>query len=504
MTPADTTLSAKAQSEITDGDKHWPASMVFLTAWLMPATTTLRTNHVSLKRAYTVHIIAALITFMLIMFFIAWDEADEPVTFLGILDTLASNICGLFEIDPRFQKESILIILSTILLIEIGFIVLALLVTPWGAEDEPIGTSFTHALRQTWLHTTHAITAVLLIGVLLIPIYRAQRHSWQTHVSSLPQPPQQPINSQAWKDYQVAVMQYQQQTKPAREKYLRNLPWYSKYDEEIHILPSLAVSTWILWALLSAVGVNRKTKPIDRPPMCERCGYNLTATPMDSRCPECGRSVLQSLGVDTRRGTLWQQRNTIGRFRAWWRCNLNVIFRPKWLGQQIQLRSFSTDHHRFLVIHLVSIFFISFIGGIGIILSMAAAMSMPLPEVRLIVIISILLGYLTAVAIIAIVLLSAGLIGLIYQIKDKRNLLNGSVQIACYLSGYLVLWTIFAAFVVMEVFIHMDKIQQLNRMIRLNMGPLMLLVWFLPNLLCLIGYWLLIAKGTSAARYANR
>lgn len=37
------------------------------------------------------------------------------------------------------------------------------------------------------------------------------------------------------------------------------------------------------------------------PPRCEGCGYDLTHQPADGRCPECGKSVAESLDVNARR-----------------------------------------------------------------------------------------------------------------------------------------------------------------------------------------------------------
>jgi hypothetical protein len=67
-------------------------------------------------------------------------------------------------------------------------------------------------------------------------------------------------------------------------------------------------------------------RPKDMPktpePLCELCGYNLSVSPMEGRCPECGRPVLESLGPDVRTPTLWERRP------QWW--NPVVIVRVAW------------------------------------------------------------------------------------------------------------------------------------------------------------------------------
>jgi len=60
------------------------------------------------------------------------------------------------------------------------------------------------------------------------------------------------------------------------------------------------------------------SEPIQDAPLCETCGYNLSFTPRDSRCPECGIMVEQSLGALQRQPTAWEQTPN------WWRLALVV------------------------------------------------------------------------------------------------------------------------------------------------------------------------------------
>ncbi|MBN1347252.1 MAG: hypothetical protein JXQ73_31470 [Phycisphaerae bacterium] len=57
-------------------DQRWPAVAAFLTAWLMPATTARRTNHVSLRWAYGIHCLAAILTAAVVLVLVT---SVEPV-----------------------------------------------------------------------------------------------------------------------------------------------------------------------------------------------------------------------------------------------------------------------------------------------------------------------------------------------------------------------------------------------------------------------------------------
>lgn len=39
-----------------------------------------------------------------------------------------------------------------------------------------------------------------------------------------------------------------------------------------------------------------RAAPLTLPPRCDGCGYDLTAQPIDGRCPECGHAVVESIG----------------------------------------------------------------------------------------------------------------------------------------------------------------------------------------------------------------
>lgn len=59
-------------------------------------------------------------------------------------------------------------------------------------------------------------------------------------------------------------------------------------------------------------------------PLCESCGYDLSASARHGSCPECGAPVASSL-PGARIGSPWQQRRSL---LSWGLTNLGSLFRP--------------------------------------------------------------------------------------------------------------------------------------------------------------------------------
>ncbi|MGN6368548.1 MAG: hypothetical protein ACTHN5_09830 [Phycisphaerae bacterium] len=79
-------------------------------------------------------------------------------------------------------------------------------------------------------------------------------------------------------------------------------------------LAILALSLWTLISLVIAVRADYRS-PADLPqphdPWCELCGYNLTGINPETRCPECGKSIAESLSPHTRPPTPWESRPSL-------------------------------------------------------------------------------------------------------------------------------------------------------------------------------------------------
>jgi hypothetical protein len=384
-------------------------------------------------------------------------------------------------------------VMVTLVMVELGFVGLAVLLSPWGARDEPMSASYVNALRRVWLQTVHLTQIVLLVSVLAMVLVRAERAWEQTHPPpSRPPPTAGPPSatsdlSNTWYDW------------------YKTKPWYVRDAGFVTVTAGVASAAWLFWALLRAVGAHRKTAPIERPPTCETCGYNLSGTATDSVCPECGESVAHSLGAGVRAGTTWEWRAQVGRWRAWRRCCSDAVFRPRKFGRQIQLTSPPVAHRRFMACHLPLIFCF---GGVGFVncvaLRQAVNILSEFPVVTLLA--GTVIGCLSVITLVGLMHLAAFLAALQYRLEGHRNLMAGAIQIACYLSGYLVFGVVLvtvtasAAITASEYGLFRGP----ARLLHVDSGGLAFLCWSLPNAVYLIVYFLLVLRGTGSMRYANR
>jgi len=477
----------------------------------MPATTARRTDHVSLRRAYGLHWLAVLLTTGMVFLLGGWGVDLGRGSVRGILVGTA-RLLG--EIGKEIAREPLIssvVIAGIVVGIELLFVVLALLATPWGARDEAMRSSVASALRRTWLQTSHLLPAAVLIGTWLMGVHTAALR-WQVanrtpdaQIRNPPPPPtNQPQTSQAWKDYEETLKVHRKQRQKAVAlwtAYHRRRPWYVNHEAEVMTCGCFAVATWFLWALFRSVGARRAGPPIERPPLCETCGYNLTAAPMDGRCSECGQPVAMSLGPDVRPGVAWQRRHEIGQWRAGRRCAEDAVFRPTSFGRQIQLSADGSDHRRFLVLHIPLFFWI---GAFGVLFFAAIESGRNPFREEEIVYIAAPLGYISAVLLLIIVLGTAWLVALYYRFVDGRNLLNASTQMAAYLSGYLVVCGLASALFAAALGELRPIFQALRNLSGVGWEALAFIAWSLVTTVWVVGYVSLVRRGTGAARFANR
>ncbi|MCH7840937.1 MAG: hypothetical protein IID38_11980, partial [Planctomycetes bacterium] len=342
---------------------RWSLFVVPLAGLFFPATTAQRTRHVSLRGAWLFHFVSILVLTALVLFLIAWGEAG------GHLDPalVASEFSDLLaQITSEFRKQpgmSVLAVLGMVCALELTLMALAWQVMPWGARDEPIRASYRNALRQTWLHFATLIPVVLVLAPLGITSERLQTEWQRDHSKPVrptqPSPPSLPASEQQLDDYETARAQHAREVarfQRARARWRTSQTWYIRDWGVVIVVLSFASAMWVLFAFLRGVGAPRNVPPIERPPMCDDCGYNLSTIPMDSRCPECGEPIIASLGPDVRPGAIWQHRREVGAIKSWRRCAVEAIVNPTALGRRLQLRSPGTDHRRFVLLHLPIIF----------------------------------------------------------------------------------------------------------------------------------------------------
>ncbi len=497
------------KDEIPLSEPRWPAVAAFVTTWLCPATSARRTRHLSLWSVWAVHLAAGFLTFVMITVWASIADRQFPLYYLGEI---------IEEFRSRWWQQAVLATIATFLGIEIAFLLFAFVLAPWGAGEERIRSSYAQSLRICWLHTSHALPTVLLVGALCI-LYAGEQYVYELQKpyprfpTIRPTPPTMPAdwstNSQARRDHQAAMAEYvgehdrmMQQNRENWDEWNRRKPLIVKYGSIVFTWIGVACSCWILWALYRAVGEGSGLPFAFRHPLCEFCGYNLSVTPMDSRCPECGELVENSLGPEVRPGTVWDRARPGERLRAWWQCGVDAIIRPSRFGRQIQARARTHRHGAFLVPHLVFTFVFAGLGTAACYLYD----TLPHRSIELLLILPAIFGGMTMLTALIIAGLSAACVGMVYSFRNERNLLGASMRTACYLSFYLSLWTAFSSLLGFAGWVMADgKVFQLfARQMGMAHETLLFCLWLLVNLVLLLGYLILLWRGTAAAQYANR
>jgi len=457
-----------AQVVPAEAPKRWPAAVALLTAWLLPATTARRTEHVSLWRAFAVHLVAMmLLPISAFLPAIWWDVRFED-------ESLTTAVADFFEqTADLFAEEPVIVCVFMVLnlfFVEVLVLLTGVTIWPWGALDEPLSASIRNGVRRVWLQTLHWWLASTAAMVVTMEIMHAVG------------------------EIRSASFGYEPSGAGARG-------WLVRQGDNLIGAVWLAVTVWLAWALLRAVGARQPRPPVNRPPTCEFCGYNLTGTRMDGRCPECGQLVADSLGAEVRPGAPWQRRRELGRRRALWRSWVDPILRPGQFGRQLQLSPGSQDHRGFLAMHLPAVFLAAAMVTVA---CMAASRGWRFIESELadVVWLAGLMGCLAAGALVGLPIMAAGLAGLRLAISHKRNVTSAAMQAACYLSGFAVVWVLAAGFELAGMLWQADQIDRL-------VAPIDRSIWIalscvVLNLLVGVLYLVLVSRAARNACYANK
>lgn len=508
--------------------RPWGALPAVLVAWLLPSTAARRTARLPLWRAFAVHIvpvILAVLTVISLFAFSEWLDRDEP--FHQLVFEVFDDISDMAIMNPI---QFIVVLIVIVLSIEIGLLVLGLITTPWGAADERLRASLANGLRQTWLHTFHAVPVILLMGLLIIAYDRA----WDAHhlrgdsgpsYPDLPYPErpsfpdQTDPDSEAWQSYQQALeeheaqmQEFQQQMQAYHEQVQmhwreqrRRQPLWIRFGPAFLVGCGLACCAWILWSLFRGAGTARPVTPIARPPTCEDCGYNLTTMPMEARCPECGVPVVESLGPDNRPGPAWLHRHNLGLWPPYVKTVFPAVFRPRAFGRSFRATAFETDYRGLMGFHLAVAFVVTMAGIMAAFWLQWRHDAWFDPVETLGILASIQAGFATLV-VFTVTMLSALAVGAWYRLTLKRNLAGVAGRIACCQSLYLVIWAMLMAinFVAASWLAQHGFFEALRDMIFLDEEFLVFLSIVLPFLLLALVCLRLNILATTATRYANR
>lgn len=487
-----------------------PSLITLLTCWLRPATNAPKLASLKLRWAYLIHILAGLAFFFIFLVLVqieVWNAGEHINVFVELAEEFGDD-----------GEEAVLATAVTFLSIEIGFVLLAFIALPWGAADERLRSSWAHALRFTWLHTTHALALLLVIGPAMLGLSEVRRSYHRTHQGpqydvQYPSPPTPPPNakpgSQAMKDFQKAQTQWQREVQAAYgaawlkyQGWRRTQPFLVQHNDAIIGWLCIAGSTWMLWALFRSVGARRAPAIVERPPTCEFCGYNLTGTAIESRCPECGTPAIESLGPHVRTGTDWDRG---GGLRAWWRCALDALFRPGMLGRQIQV---TTQPRRFRSFCWSLILLAAFVGAAalpaGYVLLYGRG---PLAhDIEVLTIGVPVTAACSGAGMLMVAMLIASIVGMIQTWRYRRNLLPAAAQMASYLTLVFLAWGVFMAawILLFRASIESEWFQSWVMVLGGTAVLLAFAVLFVPQLAWLAVCFMLVWRGTAGARYANK
>jgi hypothetical protein len=109
---------------------------------------------------------------------------------------------------------------------------------------------------------------------------------------------------------------------------------------------------WLLAALIRVVRTDYRLPehlPQPKEPTCDLCGYDLRASPITGRCPECGKPVEESLGQQYRQATAWEQHPSFLRLTIILAQLRKLVFAPRSLFYNMPTRDGQLPAQRWLL-----------------------------------------------------------------------------------------------------------------------------------------------------------
>jgi len=497
-------------ADCAPAERSSPAVYALVTSWCCPARTTARMAGVSLPAAFAVHFCALLLGLLATFIIINWEafrEHQPPATFV------ADAVTAWRQFDRELPSDAATrwaIVGGVALCFEVIVLAVALAVAPWGARDERLRDSIRHALHRTWLHTPHAVVALLLAGILTDEL-EIGRKRWivesEARFLRNHPPPKLPSDS----DDQAAMARYNSAQRAWRshlnqEVYRQSRPWYRAYAYKLASIVNVAVIVWFVWALIRGVSAPRRVAPRTHAPLCRHCGYDLTGSPVDGRCPKCGAPDRDSGRGNGLGGIPWEHRARIGGWRAYARTFVASIRQPEKLARGVAIATSRAHALRFMAVNVVLA---------SLVYSVICVASRYLQAWRNVGNISKTAEYwlsatllFTLSAMLGVILLGTATAALvaafILRAHDRRNLLGWIGQSAAYSSSYVAL-----GFIVVQIF--GDEVASTwSYWMRLrghSFSAIQMLshaLGFVPTIIVALGYVAHLRRAVQGVRYAYR
>lgn len=124
-------------------------------------------------------------------------------------------------------------------------------------------------------------------------------------------------------------------------------PWMGPSRAATLMLIGAPAALWIVIFRLERIAARwRERFTLEaHPPICEGCGYDLTAPSSEGRCPECGLAVARSIGETARSGVEWQR--SAFSFGLWLRTTLQIVWSPSVFYRELRVRDAGEESWRF-------------------------------------------------------------------------------------------------------------------------------------------------------------
>jgi len=490
-------------------------------AVLFPRLAGKRTHGRSLGTMWLTHLIGAGFALVVIVALVAYFEPPQarsiPLLVARVMDDAREALTS-FRLDPAAWTAIALLATGGV---EATFLFVGALFMSAGARDEPVRKSFSHALKQTWLATARIGVIVMLVGGIAVTFNELERNWYEGDPPVLPQPPERPDRrayaddaayQQAVDTYDQAIVEYDEAMRRYFEEYAAfrsvqsgrgSKPWYLRDWEIFAFVASFTGALWFILALICGIGAPRHVPPIERPPVCEFCGYNLTATDPDARCPECGKEVTASLAHDARPGTAWER----GQTPAGGICNTAVqaAWSPAAFGRTLRVNASARPAQRYAARAIPGFVIIGMTSLFLTVASLEPAAN--LTEILHIVLpVTVVFGLACAIGAIVVSQLAALLVGWLQGRAVGRNLLPAAHQGSCYLAGLLILWQLVGATIGGITIRLMESgfFDRLEAATGFNEASLAVWCFVVPNFVCLALLLLQLSRMTGACKYANK